>query len=213
MIFLAVVEQGTLDGRDQALQKLFAAAGLEHAGFKSVERSDSGKPYLHFEPPRHWGYSFSKLRAIGLPHSIMGVCDGKDLGIDAENWPARAKDRDFLPSIMAPEDERAVKRLEGLHRDTGIALWTIKEAALKCCGDVMTDPRHVAITPAKEGWMHASSGQLAGAPIPLMSVKLLSVWHEAKPDAKILVAIAVISQNMPQIKMLTPHWVCSALVT
>jgi phosphopantetheinyl transferase len=143
----------------------------------------------------------------------MGLCDSMEMGLDAEIWPNMTRDKDFLHSIMAPEDEKAVARLHGLHRDTGIALWTIKEAALKCCGAVMTDPRHVAVTTAKEGWWHVSAGALAGAPIPAISVKLLSVWQDQKQDAKILVAVAIASQRMPQIRMITPHWACSTLVT
>ncbi|MEO6607864.1 MAG: 4'-phosphopantetheinyl transferase superfamily protein [Aestuariivirga sp.] len=213
MIYLSVVEQDNPTNRAMSFKGLLEAAGLEGAGFQSIERDESGKPFLQFLPQRHWGYSLSRFRTSNTPSVLMGLCDGKDLGIDAEIWPNMTRDKDFLHSIMAPEDEKAVTRLEGLHRDTGIALWTIKEAALKCYGAVMTDPRHVAITPAREGWWHASPGRLAGAPIPEISIKLMSLWQEQKPNAKILVAIAVVSQNMPQIKMLTPHWLCSALVT
>lgn len=213
MIFLAVVEHDSVIQRSSSLQSLIEAAGLAEAGFQSIVRDDSGKPFLQFEPARHWGYSLSRFRTSNTPSVLMGLCDGMELGIDAEIWPNMTRDKDFLHSIMAPEDDKAVQRLEGLHRDTGIALWTIKEAALKCCGAVMTDPRHVAVTPAREGWWHAAPGKLAGAPIPEISVKLLSIWQDRKPDAKILVAIAVASARMPQIKMITPHWVCSALVT
>jgi hypothetical protein len=213
MIFIAVAELDTVTERRAALDKMFVAAGLDQAGFQAIERDASGKPYLHFEPAQHWAYSLSRFRTSLSPSAVMGVCHDVELGIDAEIWPNRTRDKDFLHSIMAPEDEKAVVRLEGLHRDSGIALWVIKEAALKCCGTVMTDPRHVAITPVKEGWWHVAPGRLAGAPIPEMSVKLLSVWQEQRPEAKILVAVAVQSQKMPQIKMVTPHWMCSALVT
>jgi phosphopantetheinyl transferase len=213
MIYLAVVPQDSPSHRTLALQSLLDAGGLAQAGFQSIERDQSGKPYPQFLPERHWGYSLSRFRTSNVPSVLMGLCDGKELGIDAEIWPNMTRDKDFLHSIMAPEDDKAITRLEGLHRDTGIALWTIKEAALKCYGAVMTDPRHVAITPAKEGWWRASAGALAGAPIPEISIKLLSLWQEQNPNAKILVAVAVGSQTMPQIKMLTPHWFCSVLVT
>jgi phosphopantetheinyl transferase len=212
MIYLAVVEQDSAAHRATAMQNLLEAGGLTDAGFQSIERDEGGKPFPKFDPPRHWGYSLSRFRTSNVGSAVMGMCDGRELGIDAEIWPNMTRDKDFLLSIMAPEDDKAAARLEGLHRDTGIALWTIKEAALKCCGTVMTDPRHVAITPAKEGWWRASAGQLAGAPIPEISIKLMSLWQEQKPNAKILVAVAVASQSMPQIKMLTPHWFCSALV-
>ncbi len=213
MIYLAVVEQDGAAKRSSALQSLFDVAGLAEAAFQSVERDESGKPFLLFEPQRHWGYSLSRFRMSHTPSVLMGLCDGMELGIDAEIWPNMTRDKDFLHSIMAPEDDKAIVRLQGLNRDTGIALWTIKEAALKCCGAVMTDPRHVAVTAAKEGWWHVSAGALAGAPIPEISVKLLSVWQDQKQDAKILVAVAVGSLRMPQIKMITPHWACSTLVT
>ena len=213
MIYLGIVEQDSVVNRSWTLECLLNAAGLAEAGFQSVERDQTGKPFLQFKPARHWGYSLSRFRISHTPSVLMGVCDGTELGIDAEIWPNMTRDKDFLHSIMAPEDEKATLRLEGLHRDTGIALWTIKEAALKCCGAVMTDPRHIAVTPSKEGWWHAAAGKLAGAPIPEISVKLLSVWQDQKQDAKILVAIAVASARMPQIKMVTPHWACAALVT
>ena len=212
MIYLAVVEQDGAAKRGLVLQSLLDAAGLAEAGFQSVSRDESGKPFLQFEPGRHWGYSLSRFRTSNTPSVLMGVCDGMELGIDAEIWPNMTRDKDFLHSIMAPEDDKAIARLQGLPRDTGIALWTIKEAALKCCGAVMTDPRHLAVTAAKEGWWHVSAGALAGAPIPEISVKLLSVWQDQKQDAKILVAVAVASLRMPQIKMITPHWACSTLV-
>jgi phosphopantetheinyl transferase len=213
MIYLAVAGQDNAAGQAQALQSLLEAAGLAQAGFQSIVRDPSGKPFLQFEPSRFWGYSLARFRIDSTPSALMGLCDAMELGIDAEVWPNRAKDKDFLHSIMAPEDEKTVTRLEGLSRDTGVALWTIKEAALKCCGAVMTDPRHVAVVAAREGWWRASSGTLAGAPIPEISVKLLSVWQDHRPETKILVAVAVQSQRMPQIKMVTPHWAFSALVT
>lgn len=213
MIFLAVVEQDGTAKRSMALHSLFDAAGLAEAGFQSIERDQSGKPVLRFEPGRHWGYSLSRFRTSHTPSVLMGICEDVDLGIDAEIWPNMTRDKDFLHSIMAPEDDKAIARLHVLNRDTGIALWTIKEAALKCCGAVMTDPRHVAVTAAKEGWWRVSAGALAGAPIPEISVKLVSIWQDHQQDAKILVAVAVASLRMPQLKMVTPHWACSTLVT
>ncbi len=213
MIYLSIIDHDGPDGRAAGLAELLAAADLEGAGFKGIRRQESGKPHLQFDPPQRCGFSLSKFRLGGTISAVLALNIAGEVGVDSEVWPARIVDFDFLTSIAGPDDQKAISALQAMGRDAGIALWAIKEAALKCCDMVATDPRHVGVTPTKAGLWRVLPGRLAGAPFPTMTVRLLSIDHATRGDLKTLVSVAVTSEKVSQIKVVTPSWNHSVIVT
>ncbi len=157
------------------LRKAFEFAGLDFLKFDVVRRTATGKPFLVFKTARNIGYSLSHARDI---EAIALLNEERDIGIDLEVLPAQKDNPDFLETVACPEDVSTLKRLGGTGYDAGIALWVIKEAALKCTGDVMTDPRHISVTNITKNLYRVRPSALANAPQPEIDVALYILLKE-----------------------------------
>lgn len=157
------------------LKTAFEFADLDFSEFDNVSRAATGKPILVFKHTRCVGYSVShtdRIEAIGL------LEEEREIGIDLEVWPAQQSDPDFLDTLSCPEDVRVLRVLEKSGYNTGIALWVIKEAALKCTGDVMIDPRHLSVTHVAKNVFRVRSSSLARSPHPEIDVSLYALSNE-----------------------------------
>jgi hypothetical protein len=75
--------------------------------------------------------------------------------------------------------------------DAGIVLWVLKEAALKCTGEVMTDPPHLAVAHVSRNLFRVKSSASAGAPHPEIDVCLHVLTNETNPSTMLLVGLAM----------------------
>ena len=161
--------------RQSNLKKAFEFAGLNFLDLDEMRRTATGKPFLVLTTPRNIGYSLSHARDI---EAIVLLDEERDIGIDLEILPAQKDNPDFLETVACPEDVRALKRLGRTGYDAGIALWVIKEAALKCTGEVMTDPGHLSVTHISKNLYRVRPSALANAPQPEIDVALYILSNE-----------------------------------
>ena len=210
MIHLGIVEPDTAAGRNAVLGQLLQAGNLTDA---VISKDTNGKPRLIFTPPRRCGYSIAQIRIGPERLAVMAICEGADLGVDAEVRRRGAADAAFLETIAAPEDGTALKLLGADGFDPSVGLWTIKEAALKCSGEVMIDPRHLAAARhASKAWK-VSPSVLAGAPFAQVLVKLLSASLADHGPVEIIIALATSAEKMPDFKYVTAQTNLANIVT
>ena len=193
MVELAIIEPNTEVVRHLVLAELLAQRGIENFKPEQLKRDDFGKPYLDLEESLI-GYSFSNARFDGGSFGLMALADGSAIGIDVELWPKRSGNQVFVESVAAPEDDVILRGLGMGGYDAGLALWVIKEAALKCSGEVMVDPRNLAVSQYRDGPFRVSPSLLAGAALQEFSVALFELRVEKWPEHLFLCGAA-----MPQL--------------
>lgn len=153
------------------LRKAFEFAQIEFSSFTKIGHAENGKPFLVLDQPRNIGYSLSHSHEVEV---IALLDEERELGVDLELWPHRTVDPVFWDSVASPEDDRILKMLGQTGQDAGIAVWVIKEAALKCSGDVMTDPRDLSVTHLAKNIFRVKSSAKARSPHPEIDVSLLN---------------------------------------
>lgn len=188
---IGIVQPDTASRRIEILRELLLAAGQSGAETVELMREPNGKQKLECDDGRKWHCNFSRVRNAPQIFGVVAISNETELGIDVEVWPETAADPDFLDSISTSEDASAIGSLAGLNRDAGIALWVIKEAALKCTGDVMIDPRHLTVSPFRDGIYRIGPSPLAGAPVPDVIVALFSIRALKWPETEFLCGVAL----------------------
>jgi phosphopantetheinyl transferase len=177
-------------------QDLLLSRALEHAGIDpgrsiKIQRAQNGKPVLDFDTAQAVGFSTSYARLEARTVALIALVPGRDIGLDVEIWPSRAADPVFLGTVASVEDARALRILGETGRDAGIALWVIKEAALKCTGEVVTDPRDLAVTPQGDDTFRVSTSSRAGSPHPEVDVALRVLSPNQEPGIALLTGVAL----------------------
>lgn len=212
MIDLAIVEPDEASARDMVLSQLLAQRGIEDFHKGLLKRDGYGKPYLDLPGDRKIGYSSSHARWAGGSFGLIALAENCAIGIDVEPWPKKAADAAFLETIAAPEDATSLTHLGGDGYDAGTALWVIKETALKCTGEVMIDPRHLAVRRERKGTFLVSPSQMAGAPHPDIRVTLYLLQNADLRIGLFLVGIGLSAScdagtaNMNVIQKLPQSW-------
>ncbi len=200
---IGIVQPDTAMRRTEILRELLQAAGQSDAETVRLLRQTNGKQKVECADGRTWHCNFSRVRNAPQIFGLIAVSDETELGIDVEVWPEIAADPDFLDSISTSEDACAIQSLVRLNRDAGIALWVVKEAALKCSGDVMIDPRHLAVSEFREGIYRIGPSLLAGAPVPDVIVGLFQIRALKWPGIEFLCGIALPHSHGMILKSLT----------
>ena len=190
-IEIFIVEPDTIQRRQEIIESaLKSSFDLQVGGLKFLI-DKSGKPRLALVDGHQIFYSFSHARKVSPPFGIAAVSLDIELGIDIELWPVGLADPDFLQAISTSEDEGALVALNFCQRDSGIALWVIKEAALKCTGEVMIDPRYLAVDYEGAGAFLVRSSALAGAPHPEIRVRLFVLKGAHLPLGQFIFGVAM----------------------
>lgn len=170
-----------------------AARSLSQKHIDPIEYyvGENGKPHAILAGNQNIFYSFSHARRIDQPFAVAAVSLDMDIGIDVEPWPIGNADPDFLKVIATKEDEGALRILNLSKRDSGIALWVIKEAALKCTGEVMIKPNYLSVTYEDRNSFRVRSSTEAGAPHPDICVRLFVLNASHMPQKDFIAAIAM----------------------
>jgi phosphopantetheinyl transferase len=190
-IRICVVEPDTIQRRREVVGHILRFLFNLDAGFLEFQIDQNGKPRAIAIGDQDVFCSFSHARKVEPPFGIVAVSLDMDVGVDVELWPVGSADPDFLLAISANEDEAALAALNFCKRDSGVALWVIKEAALKCTGEVMTDPRSLAVTYEGEDVFLVRTSALAGAPHPEIRVRLLVLKGAHLPHMQFICGIAL----------------------
>ena len=217
VVDLAIIEPNTLVERHRILVELLKQKGIDNFTFEQLKRDDFGKPYIELDE-RLIGYSFSNARFAGESFGLMALADGCAIGVDVELWPRRPNETVFLETVAAPEDKAVLRILGARGYDAGLALWVIKEAALKCSGDVMIDPRHLAVSQSCDKVLRVGPSLAARTAIPEFSVALFDLRFEKWPSHLFLCGAAVAKQHgkvlktLKNIVSLQNQWLLSRLL-
>lgn len=179
---------GNPSNRHENLRKAFEFAGIEFSSVAKIDFAGNGKPVLALNSKDQVGYSLSHSQNI---EAIALLDEARDIGIDLEIWPQRKADPIFLETVAAAEDGDVLNQLGLTGFDAGVALWVIKEAALKCTGDVMTDPRDLAVKHFRSHTFNVSPSAAARSPHPEIDVLLYVLKNEHDPNFVLLCAAAM----------------------
>jgi 4'-phosphopantetheinyl transferase superfamily len=159
------------------------------AGQITMARDSNGKPFLLSDGrPASIGMSISHARGMGKGHVAIAIIEQHDVGIDIEHMDQPPTDAAFQASIACLEDNATCRLMTQAGLDAGRSLWCLKEAALKCSGAVMTDPRDLAVRYRGKLWQVRPSRQ-ASAPTPDMAAGLYRLTDTA--GSSLFLAIAL----------------------
>jgi len=190
----SIIEPDTPKAREAAMKLAFSDLKLGAHITYHVEMDGNGKPHVHASDKTHIGYSLSKAHLKPRKIAVQAIRLGEDVGVDIEYWPKQAADAAFLETISSKADHRALELLRCTGHDAGVALWVIKEAALKFTGKVMVDPREVIVTPKGNSCFLVTSNfaQLQ------TEVSVLILNTIAEPDLVFILGLAQLSaDNQP----------------
>jgi 4'-phosphopantetheinyl transferase superfamily len=188
---LALVQPDDAQTRQQVLAELVGHRGI--ADFQ-IRHDDLGKPHLDISQAVSLSYNFTHGRGEAHSFGVIGLSDGPAIGVDCAVWTEGIFDRDFWASIAAPEDAGLVERLGGKTHDSAVALWVIKEAALKCVGDVMIDPRHISVSSTGGGGFQIGTSSLGRKPLPHIYVQLFVLRPQNVGYARFLIGVASLTE-------------------
>ena len=180
-------------------------------GGRQIARAANGKPYVRLSSSTQAGISFTHVRQAHRPFSIVAVCDEPQMGIDAEVWPCGKADPAFLDSVASAEDQALVTRILKTGHDAARFLWVVKEAALKASGEVMVDPRDLAVELSQQGHISVSTARQASAPTPEMRVQVLQL-KAGDSDEIVLLAIAFGAKLEPRIVFSESNWALQSII-
>jgi phosphopantetheinyl transferase len=170
------------------LRRAFDHAGLDFAKFQRFSHAKNGKPILVLNPTAEISFSISHCKNAEL---IALLNEDREIGIDIEVLPESDPDPDFLKTIASKEDHKIVRMLGSNGAEASIALWVLKEAALKCTGEVMTDPLHLSVAHISRNLFRVKSSASAGAPHPEIDVCLHVLTNETNTSTILLVGLAM----------------------
>ncbi len=171
--------------RSATLAELMKAQGLVNF---TAQKAQSGKPYLLGGDRAIAGLSISHVRRARPAFSLMSVSETAASAIDAEVLSTRLTDETFLASIAAPEDAKIIKSARSAGRDPVAVIWTLKEAALKAGGEVMTDPRHLALCVSINGHIQATASSAASAPLQRCILRAFEMHINGSEEVIMVVA-------------------------
>ena len=174
-------------------------------GGAKIIRDEKGKPYRRLSANVVAGVSFTHVRQARPPFSLVAMCNNPHIGIDAEIWPLGKADPAFLDSVASFEDRPILARLGHLNYDPARFLWVVKEAALKASGEVMIDPRDLAVEMSHNGHIKVSSTRRASAPFAEIGVRILQL-KPREGDETVLLAIATTDIDAMKIAFSEPEW-------
>ncbi len=182
---------------DAALAVVLRDFGLGDGA--TLARQPNGKPIVLVDgAPASVGIGISHARSTEGPLVAIAMIDGYNVGLDIEPLDQAATDADFLTSVASPEDGDVLQRLARLGIDPGRALWCLKEAALKGSGEVMTDPRDLAVRNRKVLWRITPSHR-ASAPTPDFDAALFRL---SGPQARIVLAAIALPADLGDVPTL-----------
>jgi phosphopantetheinyl transferase len=174
--------------RQLNLHGAFQCAGIELSRFEKMSQAENGKPILVLDMSCKVGFSVSHCNKTEV---IALLDEEREIGIDLEVWLQREADLAFLQSVASSEDRKAVAMLGSNGNDAGIALWVLKEAALKCTGEVMTDPRDLAVVHVSGNVFKVKPSARAMAPHPEIDVCLHVLIDESNANTMLIVGLAM----------------------
>ncbi len=174
--------------RHANLQRALAHSQIQPSTLWKVAHGKNGKPQLLLNGAAKLGFSLSHAEGIEV---VALLEEDRELGVDVELWPQRETDLDFLQTIASEEDRKVVAKLTGGKHDAGVALWVLKEAALKCSGEVMTDPRELSAIRQFDNVFLLKSSAFASAPHPEIDVALHVLTSEKDAHQIFLLAVAM----------------------
>lgn len=170
------------------LRRAFEHAEIDFSRFETLIQANNGKPVLVLLQLGKLGFSVSHCNETEM---IALLDEDREIGIDLEAWLQREADPAFLQTVASSEDRKAVAMLGSNGNDAGIALWVLKEAALKCTGEVMTDPLHLAVVHVSGNLFKVKSSARAMAPHPEIDVCLHVLIDETNASSMLLVGLAM----------------------
>lgn len=177
-----------MNDRHVNLQKALAFAKIQPSASKTVDYSRNGKPHLVLDGVAKLGFSLSHGDGIEV---LAILNEDRELGVDLELWPQKIADVDFLETVASDEDCNVLAMLACGNHDAGVALWVLKEAALKCSGKVMTDPRALSAIQRSENLFLVKSSAFAGDPHPVIDVSLHVLSSEKDAHRIFVFAVAM----------------------
>ncbi|WP_112663396.1 4'-phosphopantetheinyl transferase family protein [Microvirga flavescens] len=137
-------------------------------GTIEIERAASGKPVCAGGP------LFSMSHSADLTCVAISSSD-REVGLDIELLPSEEIQAGFLSAAIADEETDLLPHLSANRSQAETILWSIKEAALKLTGEVMTDPRHLAVTRLRDKDFLLDASMTASAPVRRAFVQLVDV--------------------------------------
>ncbi len=174
--------------RQSNLRLAFEYAGIDFLRLERMIQAENGKPFLVLDGLGKVSFSVSHCKETEM---IALLDEDREIGIDLEVWPQREADPAFLKTVASKEDHRMLPMLGANGNDAGIALWVLKEAALKCTGEVMTDPLHLSVAHVSRNLFRVKSSASATAPHPEIDVCLHVLTSETNPSNMLLVGLAM----------------------
>ena len=209
-IYFSLIENENLAERE--LRIILTELGLNPAQAAKITKLPNGKPKLETEHHTSIGFSRSNARFEGKKIVGIACVEDRDIGIDIELWSRQPADEAFLETVASREDTKILTALGRNGYDAGLALWVIKEAALKCTGDVMLDPRSLSVEITRDGLFRVSPSKQARAPHPEIDVRLMLVKHRRMSQSDLLLGLAlarqthVINGKLRVVKTLSSGW-------
>ncbi len=170
------------------LRRAFEYVEIDSLRFERVIHANNGKPVLVLIQLGKVGFSVSHCKETEM---IALLDEDREIGIDLEVWPQREADPAFLQTVASVDDRKALVKLQSNGNDAGIALWVLKEAALKCTGEVMTDPLHLSVAHVSRNLFRVKSSASAGAPHPEIDVCLHVLTSETNASIMLLLGLAM----------------------
>jgi phosphopantetheinyl transferase len=170
------------------LRGAFECAGIDHSRFERMSQAENGKPILVLDMSFKVGFSVSHCKEAEM---IAMLDEEREIGIDLEVWPQNETESAFLETVASAEDYRLLPMLSSNGRDAGIGLWVLKEAALKCTGEVMTNPIDLSVAHLSRNLFRVKSSASATAPHPEIDVCLHLLTNETSPTTVLLVGLAM----------------------
>ncbi len=190
-IYLTVSETCPPSSRNALINGILGFMGFKNPEF-SLLPDANGKPQMIMPDETIVGYAHSHVRGLKSTLSLIGIVRGREIGVDVEPWPAQAADPDLLKTVSCAQDSAALILLGKSGRDAAIALWVIKEAALKCTGEVMVDPCDLVVSIVSPDLFRVDSSDRASAPHPQIDVRLLEITVRQRAGAiTLIVGIAL----------------------
>ena len=190
-IYLSFSEMTSSRSRNEVLKRVIDFSKIAKPEEFEIFSADNVKPRLNFRSGQLVGFSVSHPRHSVISTELIAVVENCDVGLDAEFWPIESDDPSFLRTIASSADSGAIEVLSKSGRDAGVALWLIKEAALKCSGNVDIDPQHLSITALGNSTFRAAANNEALLPQPEVKVYLYVLIDEKAPQSPLLIGVAL----------------------
>lgn len=209
-VYLSISDSNAPQARRNSLKKVLDSVNFPTPDAFELVSASNGKPRLICENEHLIGYSVSHARGIAKSIELIAVAENCDIGLDAEFWPSQTNDSDLLNSIACVADGKAIEKVGYADVDAGVALWIIKEAALKYSGDVDIAPQQLEVTAHRNGKFSVKSAARSLVPHCEVDVYLYLLNDLDAQRSPMLVGIAVNSWGEHADQSLRPILIQSA---